>query len=233
MLKTHSIFSKKLLGTLAVGAGLALAPMGASAVTITAADLPSGLNAVDLGFATVTANPGTFTHKTEAGYDIAGVAGGYENGEIDLADESMVIHFTDATYVTSLDLGLLFAAGEQDDILNEVASVLVYIGQDVFEYTLSVVDGTNAIWSGPGAVTNISPAIFGGAAVWSITNPFGDTAVNAIRLQGSGPPTPTDYRNNDYGLVSLNGRPVPEPGTVMLMSMGLAGLGVAGRKRLA
>lgn len=224
--------TNKWIATLGLGAGLALAPMGAGAVTITSADLPSGTNFVDLGFATVASAPGEFTHKTIAGYDVAGVLGGYETGEIDLADESMTITYGTAQNVSSLDLGLLFAALEEDDLYNEQALVTVTLADSsTVSYTLSVIDGTTASWSGPGTVVNVSPATFGNAAVWSLSNPFGGAAVTSVRLEGSGPVLPTTYRNNDYGLVSITSRPVPEPGTMSLLAAGLTGLALAGRKR--
>ena len=98
-------------------------------------------------------------------------------------------------------------------------------------YTLSVVDGTTAVWSGPGSVTNVSPATNGNAAVWSLSSPFGGAAVVSLELVGYGPALPTTYRNNDYGLVSVTSTPVPEPGVMSLMGLGLAGLAFAGRKR--
>jgi hypothetical protein len=224
--------SNKWIATLGLGAGLALAPIGAGAVTITSADLPSGTSFVDLGFATVTASPGEFTHKTVAGYDVAGVLGGYEFGEIDLDDESIVISYDVAQTVSSLDLGLLFAALEEDDLYNEQALVTATLaGGGTVSYTLSVIDGLTASWSGPGTVANVSPATYGNAAVWSLSDPFGGAAVTEVRLEATGPALPESYRNNDYGLVSITSTPIPEPGTLSLLGAGLAGLAVAGRKR--
>jgi hypothetical protein len=228
-----NLFTRKSwLAALGLAAGLALAPAGAGALTITSADLPSGVAFVDLGFASVASGPGDFTHKVIAGYDVAGVLGGYENGEIDLADEYMTITYDEAQTITSLDLGLLFAAFEEDDLYNEQALVIATLADgSTLSYTLAVTGGTTASWSGPGTVTNVSPATFGNAAVWSLANPFGAAAVTAVRLEGSGPALPADYRNNDYGLVSIASTPVPEPGTLSLMGVGLAGLALAGRKR--
>lgn len=231
MLSLNALFSTKAVRAFAAGAGLSLLPMSAGALSVTAADLPSGESVVLLPGVTVTADPSSFLHKSIAGYDMVGIAGGFENGEIDLNDESISFAFDAPQYVASLDLGALFAAVEEDDLWNEQARVLVYSGQDIYEYILSVVDGTTAVWSGPGTVSNVSPATFGNAAVWSIANPFGNLAVDKMVLTAFGPPDPQDYRNNDYGFVSLTTRPIPEPGTLSLMGLGLAGLAAAGRKR--
>lgn len=231
MLSLHALLSTNALRSFAAGASLALMPMSASALTISASDLPSGESVVVLPDVTVTADPSSFLHKSIAGFDIVGIAGGYENGEIDLTDEAIVFEFGASQYVVSLDLGALFAAVEEDDVYNEQARALVYSGQDIYEYILSVVDGTTAVWSGPGTVSNLSPATFGNAAVWSIANPFGNLAVDKLVLTAIGPADPMDYRNNDYGFVSLATRPIPEPGTLSLMGLGLAGLALAGRKR--
>jgi hypothetical protein len=233
MFELRLFTQKKWIATLGLGAGLALSPIGASALTINAGDLTAGTNAVDLGFAKVNASPDNFAHKSVAGYDVVGVHGGYEYGEIDLARESIGIMFTEATVVSDLSLGLLFVRGEHEDVLVEVAGVdVVFADGTTGSYSLQVLDGLTASWNGSTTgVTNLSPALFGGAGVFSVANPFGDAAVKSISLIGQGLASPLDYRNSDYGFVSLSGTPVPEPGTVSLISLGLGGLGFAGRKR--
>lgn len=224
--------SRKLLLSLSAVIGLGLAPMSAGALAITSADLPVYTNAVDLGFAQVTATPTVFAHKLVGGYDVVGVSGGYEGGEIDLANEAIDFYFTSPTILTQLSVGALFAQSEQDDLYNEQALITVYdVAGNASSYVLSVTGATTADWSGSGSVSNVSPATFGNGAVWSLSMPFGTAAISRLTLSAIGPDQPTDFRNNDYGFVSLSGREVPEPGTVALMGVGLAGLAVAGRKR--
>jgi hypothetical protein len=223
---------RTLLISLSAVLGLGLAPISAGAFTIGASDLTSNQSSVDLGFATVSAAPGVFAHKSVAGYDVVGVAGGYEGGEIDLASEAIDFHFATAQTMNELSLGLLFAAGEHDDAYNEQALVRVsFADGSSADYVLAVVDATTATWSGSGSVTTLSPATFGNAGVFSISNPFGTAAVNGITLLPIGPALPANMRNNDYGFVGLSTTPVPEPGTLVLMGMGLAGLAMSGRKR--
>jgi hypothetical protein len=224
---------RTLLLSLSTVLGLGLAPMSAGAFTINASDLTGNQSSVDLGFATVSAAPGVFAHKSSSGYDVVGVGGGLEGGEIDLASEAIEFSFSEAQIMTELNLGLLFVAGEHDDAYDEQALVRVsFADGSSADYVLAVIDATTASWTGGGVVTNLSPATFGDAGVFSISNPFGTAAVSAITLLPTGPALPEDMRNNDYGFVSLSTRPVPEPGTLVLMSAGLAGLAMSGRKRV-
>lgn len=227
--------SQKLLLSLSAALGLGLSPMTGSALTITEADLPSFTTVADLDGVTATALGGEFIHKVVGGYSIAGVYSGYENGEIDLSGpEGILFEFDEAQVVTELQIGALFAQFEEDDVYNEQALFTIeYADGAVAAFVLSVTGATTADWGGSGSVSNVSPATFGNGAVWSLANPFGDVAVKSVTLSPLGPDLPADYRNNDYGFISMTTRVVPEPGTLALLGFGLAGLAVSGRKRVA
>jgi len=216
--------------------GLALAfslAAPAGAVTISAADLGAGGTSVVLADATVNAIGGVFSQKTEFGFTGAGVGGGFVGGEIDTSGESIEFDFNLPVVLSSLDLSLLFAAPNHEDRVNEIAKVVVNAGGANFEGLLTVTGETTATWSfvGGGAVSNISIGNQTGAGVWSIANPFGDLAVETMTLLPVDASGDADYRNADYAFGGLTGTAIPEPGTMLLVGAGLAGLGLAGRKR--
>jgi len=217
---------------LALALTLAVAPQ-ATAFTIAEADLPDAGTHVDLGFAQVDAVGNVFDRKVGGTVTGVGIAGGYVGGEIDTAGESIVFTFGEASVITSLDLTYLFQSPNHEDAANEAARILARAGDATYEGILQVVDGTSATWSfvGGGAVTTVSVPTTAGEGWFSIANPFGDLGIDALELLPVNASGNGDYRNADYAFVGLAGRPVPEPGTVLLVGAGLAGLGLAGRKR--
>jgi len=217
---------------LALALTLAVAPQ-ATAFTIAEADLPDAGTHVDLGFAQVDAVGNVFDRKVGGTVTGVGIAGGYVGGEIDTAGESIVFTFGEASVITSLDLTYLFQSPNHEDAANEAARILARAGDATYEGILQVVDGTSATWSfvGGGAVTTVSVPTTAGEGWFSIANPFGDLGIDALELLPVNASGNGDYRNADYAFVGLAGRPVPEPGTVLLVGAGFAGPGLAGRKR--
>lgn len=223
-------FQRSLL--LPLVASLGLSAGTASALQIEASDLPSLATEVDLGFALVKAKGGPFIHENTGGFLTAGISGGLEGGEIDLAMEAIVFKFTEPQIVTELVLGNLFAAGEHDDIHDEKALVRVnFAAGGSAAYVLELNGGLAASFTGGATVTTVSPGLFGSAGVFAIANPFGSAAVTSVTLLAVGSSTPQDMRNNDYGFVSLEATVVPEPSSLALVCIGLTGLLVAGRRR--
>jgi len=208
---------------------LATAPP-VDALQIVSTDLPQFGTSVDLGGATVSAEGGFFTHKTVGGFDSVGITGGFEGGEIDLSGESILVAFDTPQRVTELVLANLYVALEEDDVFNEQGLVRALFADGSHEnYVISVAGPTSAVWNGPGTVSNVAPGLFAQGGVWRIDDPFGSVAVTGVLLLPTGKLGPTNFRNNDYGFVSLVA--VPEPASLALLTLGLAGLGVAGRAR--
>ena len=226
------VLRRALLSALAVAA-LSVFPRNADAMSIVSADLTPGLTFVDLGFATVTSTNGPFASKTVAGYKSTGVGGGLEGGEIDLHGEIITFVFAQPQSITKLVLANLYAAHEHDDAYNEQALIRVtFAGGGGADYVLSLTSATTATFTGPGTVTNLSPGLFTGGGAWKLTDPFGSAAVKTIQLLAIGPPQPEDMRNNDYGFHSMYSVvAIPEPGGLALVSAGLGGLALFGRRR--
>jgi len=220
---------RSLASGLALALGLA-APAGA--VTISAGDLTAGQTSVTLADATVSAVGGVFGYKEHLGIAGTGVSGGYVGGEIDTSGESIEFAFNAPTILSTLDFSFLFQAPAHEDRVNEIAKVVVTAGGVAYEATLSVTGDTTAVWSfAGGVVSNVSIATEAGAGAWSVANPFGQLGVTSMTLLPVDASGDANYRNADYAFGGLTGTVVPEPGTMLLIGAGMAGLAMAGRKR--
>jgi len=128
----------------------------AQSATITAKDIYNGGIS---GLLSSSALGGSFALKAMRGsgdayhnQDVVGIKGGKVSGEIDIDGESITITFTKPFILSDLELGLLFKSGNRGDKVNEKAKIVV----DGVPYYLTVIDGYNADWTGPGSVTYLS-----------------------------------------------------------------------------
>lgn len=222
--------------TLAVA--LLFAATSANAITINFAD-PSWSGAASgkvVGGVTFTTN-GTFAQKTVGTPGVTGTG----VSTVSAPDQELQIGewitatFSIPSIIDSLTLAFLFNGPEFGDV-KEIAKITV---NDTTTYTLttesSLISDTVAYWSGPsGLVTNLSPAVNGRSAVWQISgNPFGTTTVTSLQFEALPGSCGVGDCNNqsDYSLGEMSFTPVPEPGTLMLLGAGIAGIGVRARRK--
>lgn len=192
-----------------------------------------------LGFATVTSSPGGLVTKTVGGFTGIGVAGGFVDGEIDLAGpEHVYVNYTVPNRIDSIRLGFLFTEGNFGDAVSEVARVVASVNPWIAG-DLTATTAFSGTWTSSGSVTNISPGNEANAGVWEILNPFGDFFTSSLDfyavLNSFGGAT-AGASNSDFSIVSIKSTPasiaVPEPATWLLLGAGLICLGGYGRKRL-
>lgn len=143
-------------------------------------------------------------------------------GEID-KHEWIVANFDQSLVISNLTLGLLFNGPEYGDNKEQASISVTYFDNTTQTFKLIATSDTTASWSGLfGTVTNLSPAIQNLGGVWSLDNPFGDTAIKSFSL--------TSLKDkSDFTLYSVTA--VPEPESYAMLTLGLGLLGFATRRK--
>ncbi len=198
--------------TVAIVMMLVSAPLGAG--VIDSSNVPAGVSFVDLGFATITSAPRTIGYSTVNGVTAFGVNGGRVAQEIDLGTppdgpESITVAYPSPRTITDLRIAFLFQPGQWTDTVFEAARVTA----DGVDFILTVTGTTTAIWSGPGTVMNLSPALDVNAGVFRIINPF-PGFVNTLRFTAVNQGNAVNETNSDFGILRLVD--IPKPGSLLL-----------------
>ncbi len=232
------MYISKLLVTTATGVLLTASASAFAADTVYGKDFgngPSYSTAIHDTSVTFTAHTGSNpNHLKDAVFSYKPAQDGYQGvgvspkkgsdvtvGEID-KHEWIFADFTKASVISNLTLGLLFDGPEYNDKKEQASITVTYFDNSTSTFTLIATGATTASWNGFGSVLNLSPAADSLGGVWSLDNPFGDTAVKSFSL--------TSLKDkSDFTLYSVTA--VPEPESYAMLALGLGLVGFMARRR--
>lgn len=238
-----NFFNKK-LGFLVAAAMLGAVPaVNASVISYT--DLVAGAHSVTVDGTTVSAWNNTaqtqaavFGARSQAGVAGMGIQG-HGNNEIDFYynangsgdSETMAFDFSESVVIQELTLSLLFNGPEYSNE-HEIAEILIdgHVGR--LELIPLLEDTANWFVDNVfvGQVSSCSPGatLNGGSGCFSILNPFGNLGTTNLDLTAAMIP---NVDESDYLFREVKFASVPEPGTLVLLSLGLLGLCFSRRRQ--